>query len=297
MTLDALIVGAGPAGLTAAIYLVRFRRRILLVDAGSSRAELIPVTHNYPGFPEGISGAKLLERLRDQAARYGVHARNGTVTGISNDAGGFVADVNGERIAARAVLLATGVADKCPDMPGIREATLSGRLRWCPICDGYDVADREVAVLSTGKEGASHSLFLRTYTSRVTLLIEPKNGELDEAQRHLVHAAGIRVVEEPIARINAGPAGVAVHLESGEELRFDSLYPMLGSDARDELGTKLGARCADGELVVDAHQQTSVPGLYAAGDVVKALNQMSVGIGHAAVAATAIHNFLGHDFR
>jgi thioredoxin reductase (NADPH) len=297
MTLDALIVGAGPAGLTAALYLARFRRTVLLVDSGSSRASLIPVTHNYPGFPEGISGAKLLERLRDQAARYGVRARNGEVTGISTGGDGFLADVGGERIVARAVILATGVADKCPDMLDIRAATLSGRLRWCPICDGYDVADREVAVLSTGKEGASHSLFLRTYSSRVTLLVEPKNGELDDAQRHLVHAAGIRLVEEPIGRIDAGAAGVFVHLKSGEELRFDSLYPMLGSDARDELGTRLGARCADGELVVDAHQQTSVPGLYAAGDVVKALNQMSVGIGHAAVAATAIHNFLGHDFR
>lgn len=297
MTLDCLIVGAGPAGLTAAIYLARFRRSVLLVDSGSSRAELIPVTHNYPGFPDGISGAALLERLRAQAARYGVRARNGTVSRMTRDADGFVADVGGDRIFTRTVVLATGVADRCPDMPDIRSATLSGGLRWCPICDGYDVADREVAVLSTGKEGAAHSLFLRTYTSKVTLLVEPKNGILDAAQRHLVHAAGIRVIEAPIGRIDAGPAGVAIHLENGEALCFESLYPMLGSDARDELGTGLGARCADGELVVDVHQQTSVPGLYAAGDVVKALNQMSVGTGHAAIAATAIHNALGHDFR
>ena len=81
-TLDALVIGAGPAGLTAAIYLARFRRRIVIIDSGDSRAELIPVTHNYPGFPDGISGRELLSRLRVQAARYGVQVRPGTVDGL-----------------------------------------------------------------------------------------------------------------------------------------------------------------------------------------------------------------------
>lgn len=297
MMLDTLVVGAGPAGLTAALYLARFRRRILLVDSGNSRAKLIPITHNYPGFPEGISGATLLGRLREQAARYGVHARIGTVTQISTVANGFVASVGEERVFSRTVILATGVVDKFPDISNIQEATLSGRLRWCPICDGYDVTDQNVAVLSTGKKGASHSLFLRTYTSRLTLLVDPKNGELDAAQRHQVCAAGIRLVENPLGGIETGPTGVVVHLNNGENLCFDSLYPMLGSDAQIELCTGLGARCADGELVVGVDQQTTVPGMYAAGDVVNALNQMSVGTGHAAIAATAIHNSLGQNSR
>lgn len=81
--LDALIVGAGPAGLTAAIYLARYRRRIALVDSGESRAALIPVTHNYPGFPNGISGAELLARLTEQALQYGVEVQGGTVGTLS----------------------------------------------------------------------------------------------------------------------------------------------------------------------------------------------------------------------
>lgn len=295
---DSLIVGAGPAGLTAAIYLARFRRRIVVIDSGHSRAALIPVTHNYPGFPDGISGAEFLERLLKQALHYGVHVQRGTVNALSRQHEGFVADVNGRRIAARTVILATGVADKCPDMADIRAATLGGCIRWCPICDGYEVTDQYVAVLSTAEEGPAHALFLRTFTPNLTLFVQPGNGALAPAHHLSLEQAGIRVFEERIAKICVAEARrVAVHLIGGEEFLFDALYPMLGSDARDELGTRLGARCSDGELLVDIHQQTSVSGLYAAGDVVKALNQMSVGTAHAAIAATAIHNVLGKNHR
>lgn len=295
--LDALIVGAGPAGLTAAIYLARFRRRIVVIDAGHSRAALIPVSHNYPGFPGGVSGAELLARLRDQAARYGVRVCNGTVDGLERGAEGFVAEVQGDRVAAKAVLLATGVVDKCPEIADMRAATLGGLLRWCPICDGADVTGQNVALLSTAKAGPAHALFLRTYTARLTLFIEPGEAQLDSPQRQSLESAGVRLVEHPIAHIEATRSGgVLVRLEGGDQRVFDTLYPMLGSNAQDELGTRLDARCSDGELVVDEHQQTSVPGLYAAGDVVKALNQMSVGTGHAAIAATAIHCALGHNF-
>lgn len=296
--MDALIVGAGPAGLTAAIYLARFRRRIIVIDSGQSRAALIPITHNYPGFPGGISGADLLERLREQALRFGVDVQRGTVDALSRQHEGFVADMDGQPITARTVILATGVADKRPDMTDIRAATLGGCLRWCPICDGYEVTDQNVAVLSTAENGPAHALFLRTFTPRLTLFIPPGNGALTPEQRRSIEQAGIRVVEERIAKIGmAEVRGVAIRLRGGDELVFDALYPMLGSDARDQLGTRLGARCSDGELLVDHHQQTSVPGLYAAGDVVKALNQMSVGTAHAAIAATAIHNVLAENHR
>jgi thioredoxin reductase (NADPH) len=296
--LDSLIVGAGPAGLTAAIYLARFRRRILLIDSGHSRAALIPVTHNYPGFPDGVSGAELLARLVAQASRYGVEIQRGTVDGLSRSGEEFNADVQGRRIAAKTVILATGVVDKCPDIANIPAATLSGCLRWCPICDGFDVIDQRVALLSTAKAGVAHALFLRTYTPRLTLFVDPQSGTLDEVQRESIKQADIRLVENRIENIHvSGEQQVIVRLDGVTELCFDTLYPMLGSDARDELGANLGARCSDGELVVDANQETSVPGLYAAGDVVKALNQMNIGTAHAAIAATAIHNSLRDNYR
>lgn len=297
--LDCLIVGAGPAGLTAAIYLARYRRRILVVDAGHSRAALISVTHNYPGFPQGVSGVELLTRLREQASRYEVPIRRGTVKALSRQDGAFIADFDDGCATASTVILATGVIDQQPDIPDLREATLSGCVRWCPICDGYEVIDRNVAVLAFAKEAFQHVLFLRTYTARLTLFVQPGGDELDCGEFLRIAEAGIRLIEEPIARIQIiDGQRVRLHLAGGEELHFDTLYPMLGCHARTELATSLGARAdSNGELLVDAHQRTTVFGLYAAGDVVHALNQMNVGTAHAAVAATAIHGELHENHR
>lgn len=297
--LDCLIVGAGPVGLTAAIYLARYRRRILLVDAGQSRAALIPTTHNYPGFPQGVSGTGLLTRLRKQAARYDVHVRLGTVKALSRRDGEFIADINDDAVVAATVVLATGVLDKRPDIADLREATLSGCVRWCPICDGYEVIDQDIALLAFAKEGFEHALFLRTYTRRLTLFVQPGGDALDSKERLKLEQSGIRLIEEPVAKIRRiGEHRIALRVAAGEEFSFDTLYPMLGCKARTELAQGLGARIGrDDELWVDADQRTSVTGLYAAGDVVNALNQMSVGIGHAAIAATAIHNTLKDNDR
>lgn len=297
--LDCLIVGAGPAGLTAAIYLARYRRRIVLVDAGQSRAALIPITHNYPGFPQGIAGVDLLMRLREQAVRYGADIRLGTVTALCNRGGTFIANLDNGRVVSSTAVLATGVIDQRPDFPNLHEATLIGLVRWCPICDGYEVIDQDIALLASAREGFRHALFLRTYTRRLTLFLQPGDDALDNEQRQQITQAGIRLVEEPIAQIRRlNGQRIALRLAGGDELSFDTVYPMLGCKARTDLAKSLGARAdSNGELWVDARQRTSVPGLYAAGDVVNALNQMSVGIGHAAIAATAIHNALKDNYR
>jgi thioredoxin reductase (NADPH) len=296
--LECLIIGAGPAGLTTAIYLARYRRQILLVDAGGSRAATIPITHNYPGFPQGVSGAELLTRLRAQAARHGVHVRKATVTALSRQDGVFAADVDGERVVAATVVLATGVVDAHPAIPDLRDATLCGCLRWCPICDGYEVIDQDVALLAPAEEGIRHALFLRTYTRALTLFIQPGGDPLGDATRAEAEEAGIRLVEQPIVRIRqVGDGRLAVRVAGADELAFDALYPMLGCKARTELVDGFSPRVHDNsELWVDAHQRTSVAGIYAVGDVVNALNQMSVATAHAAIAATAIHNSLAINY-
>ena len=293
--LDCLIVGAGPAGLTAAIYLARFRRRIAVYDAGHSRASYIPTTRNYPGFPDGISGDELLARLRDQAKRYGVEVTAGLVEGIELDGADFVAQAGGERIRSRMVLLATGLVDKEPEMANLREAIDAGCIRLCSICDGHEVIDRKVAVYGPAKSALSHALFMRTFTDKITLLVPRGDEPLDAAGRETLKRAGIRYAEEPVCEISMGEDRQArVRLADDSEERFATLYPALGCRIRSELAIQLGARATEsGDIVVDSHQQTSVPGLYAAGDVVAALNQLSVAVGHAAVAATDIHNKLG----
>ena len=294
-TLDCLIVGAGPAGLTAAIYLARFRRRIALVDSGHSRASYIPRTRNYPGFPDGISGEELLERLRAQARRYGVEATRGTVEGLERRDGHFAARAGDRELRARRVLIATGIVDNEPEMARLREAIAAGCIRLCPVCDGHEVIDRKVAVYGPVRSTVGHAIFMRAFSEDVTLLVPRADEPAGAGERERLEGAGVRFVPSAVCEVSMDDDRKAVvRFDDGAELRFDTLYPSLGARIRSELAVALGAQCTDeGEIRVDSHQQTTVQGLYAAGDVVSALNQLSVAVGHAAVAATAIHNSLG----
>ncbi len=291
---DCLIIGAGPAGLTAAVYLARFRRRVAIYDAGNSRASYIPRTRNYPGFPEGISGDELLARLREQAERYGAHVTSGLVEELEAVEGGFVAHVGERRITARKVLIATGLVDKEPEMRNLREAIDSGCIRLCAICDGHEVIDRKIAVYGPAKSALAHAIFMRTFSEDITLLTPPGDPPMDAAARARAEREGVSLVSDSVCAVEMNAAKKAeVRLADDRVHVFDTLYPALGCRLRSELATHLGARCTDsGDLFVDDHQRTSVPGLYAAGDVVAALNQLSVAVGHAAIAATDIHNCL-----
>ena len=301
-TVDCLIVGGGPAGLTAAIYLSRFRRTLAIVDEGFSRAALIPVSHNLPGYPDGIAGPRLLALLRAQARRYEATLRTGVVTGIRLLTDGrFSASIEAasgsEQIVARNVLLATGVCDIEPKLPNLEHAIRQGYVRHCAVCDGFEVIDLNVAVIGYGASGLKEALFLRTYTERLTLLTLGEAMSFSERERDDAQAAGIRVIEAPVIEVSTETNRVvALRLEDGSEHAFDSLYSALGCGINSALGSKLGARTdeteGNGALIVDAHQRTSVPGLYAAGDVTAGLNQIAVAYAGAAIAATQIHNSL-----
>ncbi len=156
-----------------------------------------------------------------------------------------------------------------------------------------------MGLIGTTASGPGHALFLRTYTSRVTLMLAADEAPLPTANLACLQAADIKILEQAPVRIELTQSHkVTVHFAGNVRTTFDTIYPMLGSLPQSRLATDMGARCDEwGELIVDEHQQTSVPGMYAAGDLVRALNQMSVGMAHAAVAATAIHNRLEHNRR
>lgn len=292
--LDCLIVGAGPAGLTAAVYLARFRRRVTLFDAGRSRASWIPRTRNYPGFPDGISGDELLERLRAQAARYGAVPVRAEVESLVCDGGFFVARAGGAEVRAQKVILATGVVDVEPEMENLPEAVEAGCVRLCAVCDGHEVIDRRVAVYGPAKDALRHAVFMRTFSDDITLLVPQGDPPMEAEALEHARNVGVEVAPAPVAGMRMdGQRRAAVRLADGSTLVFDTLYPALGCRMRSELAIGLGARCTpSGDIVVDDHMRTSVPGLYAAGDVVSALNQISVAVGHAAIAATDVHNAL-----
>lgn len=294
--LDCLIVGGGAAGLTAAVYMGRYKRRTLVLDDGGSRLNLIPRTRNVPGFPDGIEGPELLRRLQQQAARYGVVPQRTRVERLQRlPEGGFRAESADGAWRARFVILATGARDVEPEIDGIRDATQADQVRYCPICDGYETQGLRVAVLGRAGHGLRESLFIANWAGELTWLAMATQEEVDPSELARLREAGVRIADSPPRRIECGVdgVGVRVELQNGQVLEFDTLYPALGLNHACELATGLGARArANGQLEVDAHQQTTVDGLYVAGDVAVDLNQISVAAGHAAIAATAIHNRL-----
>ena len=294
--LDCLIIGGGPAGLTAAIYLARFHLDIMVVDGGKSRASWIPCSHNHAGFPDGINGKELLQRMRDQACKYGAKIETEFVTKLERDQanGLFTATWGSGEAVARTVLLATGVSNRRPPMDEDLhwDALSRGLIRYCPICDGYEVTDKKVGVIGSDSHGVAEALFIRSFTGDVTLIAPDTALRLKEEDQQKLKAAGIECVDGPAQAVAITGDCIVVDTAEGH-YSFDSIYPALGSDTHTQLGELVGAKLAeDGCFLCDSHQRTSVPGLYAAGDVVHGLDQISHAMGEGGVAATTIRNDL-----
>jgi thioredoxin reductase (NADPH) len=249
------------------------------------------MSHNMPGFPAGIGGKDILKRMREQALEYGADIRPGRVERLMRDEDAFVAVIDGERISARAVLLAAGVVDHHPDLPGVERAVQRSLVRICPICDAYEARGKAVAILGASDKGAREAAFMRTYSDRVTLIHIGPADALTKAED--LARLGVEVIAAPLETVQLEQDRVTALGWGGRTRAFDLIYSALGTSPNAELARGLGARVAgDGRLEVDLHQATSVPGLYAAGDVVRGLNQIAVATAEAAVAATAIHNAL-----
>lgn len=284
--LDCLVVGAGPAGLTAAVYLRRFQRQVLVVDHGHSRALYIERSHNYPGFPQGIAGAELLQRLREQLRDVKGELLEAEVTALHRmPHHGFAAQWGGTTAQFRTVLLATGVLDTVPPLPGVEEVQRHGLLRQCPICDGYEHRGQRILVLGDGQHAAREAAFIADYSPWVA-----------HAGLAAVPAGqpGVRGLPAPAVRLQyLQEGGVRVVLSDGALHDFDVAYGALHVRPRSHLGRALGAEVdALGSLITDEHAACSVAGLYAAGDVVPGLDQLVVAASQGSVAATAIHNRL-----
>jgi thioredoxin reductase (NADPH) len=292
--LDCLIIGGGPAGLTAAIYLARFHLSLRIVDEGRSRAGWIACSRNVPGFADGIAGRELLERMRAQAEKYGTAFTHGRVTRLDRIDGGFEAEWGEGSATARTVLLATGLRNRRPDMDEDlhEEALARGLIRYCPICDGYEVTDRKVGVIGSGSHGVAEALFLRGYTADITLIAPDEAHRLAPEDQERLRTAGIVTIDGPSRGVALHQDCIVVETARGHHA-FDSVYPALGSDLHNELAEQAGVGLAEtGCILVDSHQRTSVPGLYAAGDVVLGLDQICHAMGEGGVAATTIRNDL-----
>ena len=293
---DCVVIGGGPAGLTAAIYLARFRRLVAVFDSGQSRAALIPRTRNYPGFAHGIAGADLLSALREQAQKYGVTLLACEATDLEQGPEFFQVKGDCRQVEALYAIMATGLRDIRPRIDDLEDDEEGSLVRYCPVCDGYEATDRNICVYGRAEDAGGKALFMRSFSRSVTLL--SADGECPDKTSSELEAAGVSMPRHRVTSLRQEGDKLAAKLEDGSELRFDIMYPVLGCHVRSSLATRLGAKHTDiGCLVVDEHGQTTVPGLYAVGDVVSDLHQIAVATGHAAVAATHIHNRLPRNFR
>jgi thioredoxin reductase (NADPH) len=286
---DALVIGGGPAGLAGALYLARFCRDVLLIDAHDSRAARIPHSHNVAGFPDGIAGERLLAAMRGQVVEIGVPTRRGFVEHLSRDGELFMARAGSQAWLARTVLLATGALDVEPTLRDMDEALQQGVLRYCPVCDAYEARGRHVGVLCNSGRGAREALYLRHFTPHVALFVTAAQVAFSPGDVQRLRAAGIQVHLEPVRRLRLIGAGAEV-THGAHTTRVEALYSALGMEVRSGLAVSLGAEVDDdGYVVSDRHQQTTVDGLFVAGDVARGLNQISVAIGEAVIAASAMH--------
>ncbi len=295
-SVDTLVIGAGIAGLTAAMYLARYRRSVVAIHDGTSRALRIPNTRNAPGFPEGVSGPALIERMTRHAAEYGAQIVAGRVTAVTRAGDGFEVSIEGAPgRRARSVILATGIQLNEVDLPReIHEQAIRDHvLRYCPICDGYEATGKALGVLGHDSNGAAEALFLRQYSDDIVLM-PLHHPELDPAQAAELTRAGIRLERGALAALEPTADSMTIRLEGGRSVTVDTLYPALGCRPRNDLALSLGLREGDNGCV-DARSPfgvDSAPGVYAAGDLVEGLDQISVAMGHGAIAATKAHNWL-----
>jgi thioredoxin reductase (NADPH) len=289
-TVDVAVVGGGPAGLTAATYVGRFLRSCLVLDAGDSRAKWIPESNNCPGFPNGVAGVELLRRMKAQAMEFGARFEAVEIERIERGDAGFTLSGGARSWRARCVILATGLADRLPDAPWVADAVACGALRLCSICDAYEAGDSCIGVYGPAADIGAHGLFLRAY-SRQVYLLPSDDGDGGDGMRKAIDA-GVRVLA-PGGRLGFDGERCSYACGEGEAVTFDSLYPFMGSQTSAGIAAAAGAALSgSGEILVDDEQMTSVPGLFAIGDVVSGLNQISVAVGQAAIAATRVHAVL-----
>jgi thioredoxin reductase len=288
---DVIIVGAGPAGLSAALVLARARRRVLVCDNGRPRNAGSRGLHGFLT-RDGVTPEELRALGREETLRYGVEWRHDEVTAVRQDPEGFVVDVvdgAGERLAGRRLLIATGVQDRLPELAGL-DRFYGRSVHHCPYCDGWEWRDRALAVYGRGRAGAELALSLRTWSHDVVLLTDGRARLLDSLRGELERQQVVIRQERVIGLEGEGDRLQRILLKSGDSLPRDALFLATGNRQASRLAEDLGCRLIDkGSVWTNRTQRTSIQGVYAAGDVSRDVQFAIVAAAEGAKAAVAIH--------
>ncbi|HYH11393.1 MAG TPA: NAD(P)/FAD-dependent oxidoreductase [Thermomicrobiales bacterium] len=291
---DALVIGGGPAGLSAAIYLARARRSVAVFECGRpGRSDWKQLNYNYLGFPDGISAVELAERGRRQAERYGARFVETEVATLARVEDGFEVSSPAGEFHGRGVVLATGVDDRWVEFPGYEEY-IGRTMHWCIVCDGYEMEGQRVVVVGNDEHAAELAIQMLDYRSReVSLVTNCGALGLTPGAVQRLHDREVRLLVGRIAGARAREAGTfeALLFEGGGELELDHLFSSQGAVPNTELARSIGVALNEhGYIKVDTEAHTSVPGVYAAGDVTRLFAHQVVTAAHeGATAATALN--------
>jgi thioredoxin reductase (NADPH) len=236
--------------------------------------------------------------MSEQARRYGADFIMERVEALASEGDGFRVITASQTRQARSILIATGVAVTHPPLSGLEHAIARGLVRYCPICDGFECDGKRLAVLAGKPASIEEAIFLKTYADDVTFLPFAQDLKLSREQIALAHDHSISIETRSPVKLSVDGLRVVAFFLDGAAENYDVLYPSLGSRPRSELAAELGAEVSPtGGLMVDSRQQTNLPMVYAAGDVLEGLDQIASACGQAAIAATAIHNHLRQSAR
>lgn len=277
-TIDIAIIGGGPAGLTAALYAARARARTVVFETGLPGGQIITTdwVENYPGFPDGLSGAELGDLMHKQAERFGAEFRTfASVDSIEpHDMDFLITNSEGEKVLARSVILATGAVPKRLNVSGETEFTGRG-VSWCATCDGALFRDKVVAVIGGGDAAVEEAIFLTKFASKVYII--HRRNELRATKCIQERCFENEKIEMKWSRVVTSVRGedgkvVGVDLAAtdgapDEYLPLDGIFIFVGVDPKSDLVRDLVELDEAGFVKIDHNGLTSYPGLYAAGDV------------------------------
>jgi thioredoxin reductase len=290
---DVIVIGGGPAGLSAGLWLARYRRRVLVLDSGKPRNDPTWAVHGYPGIidppPHELRRVLIL-----QATEAGAEWRGADVERVTGEKNGFTVHMeDGSSLTARRIILAYGKTDNLPPIEGARE--LYGRSVFhCPDCDGPSVIDKRIAVYGADRTAALLSLYLLTWAESMVVLTDGQELEVDKKARAVLAKYNVEVRTEPITRLRAvNDCLAAVELVGVPPVPLDALFFHLGSPLATDIANQLGCKRERGtDLMIDRAHQTTVPGVFAAGDIVGPPYLVVTAAAKGVTAAMGVHRSL-----
>ena len=296
---DVAVVGGGPAGLTAALWLGRYLHSVALIDSGDPRNWETRGINGFLG-AQGIRSPELRARGRADAASFGVELVDDEVSRIHNTNGErFVLDLyHGRTIEARRTLLAIGIKDIWPDIPGLGDC-YGETAHVCPDCDGYETRGRKTVVIGSGRKAVGMALSLTTWTEKIVICTNGQPADMEAKHLEKLKALNIPVLEAKVNRITSRDHEIrCINLDGGMQLDCDRLYFAIGQYPADDLGAQLKCKRNDlGLIEIDEHYHTSVMNVFAAGDIVGGAQLAIAAAADGAIAALAIHASLVPDSR